>query len=491
MNILFATSELTPLAKTGGLGDVLAALPARLRENGHSVAVVLPGYRAVFDALPDLVDTGLRITVPLGKDRVTAKILETQTREGVKLLLVCKDEYFDRRGLYGNADGDYVDNAHRFFFFSKVVVELASHLRPRPEILHLNDWQTAFAAAMVRQKAGKNAAGLKTVLTIHNLAYQGIFPSWDFDLTNLPPEWFRADGLEYFGRINLLKAGIAFADQLTTVSPNYAREIQTEELGCGLEGVLRGRSADLSGILNGIDDRIWNPSTDPWIAKTYGPGEWEGKEECRTRLLKSVGLKPSKVDGPVFASISRMVPQKGLDLVVRVVPEIVAQGGACILLGSGQPELEKKFLELARSHPQAVSVKIGFDEKRAHEIEAGADFFLMPSRFEPCGLNQMYSQRYGTIPIVHDTGGLADSVEDWNGRKKTGGGLVFSPCTKAALSKAVGRAFQLWKDPVDWDRIRRQAMARDFSWARAARDYEAIYCRACGMEPASTDQGKT
>ena len=486
MNILFATSELTPLAKTGGLGDVLAALPTRLRDNGHSVAVVLPGYRDALDALPEARDTALRITVPMGNDRVTAEILEARTREGMKLVLVCKDEFFDRRGLYGNADGDYTDNARRFLFFSKVAVELASHLRPRPEVLHLNDWQTAFAAALVRQKG----LGLKTVLTIHNLTYQGIFDPWDFDLTNLPSDWFHADGLEFYGKLNLLKAGIAYADQVTTVSPTYAKEIQTGESGCGLEGLLRNRAADLTGILNGIDDGAWNPGKDPWIEQVYGPGDWKAKEACRDRLLKACGLKPSKQTGPVFACISRLVPQKGLDLVAKVIPDLVSEGGTFVLLGSGQKALEERFLDLARVHSGSVAVKIGFDEKLAHQIEAGADFFLMPSRFEPCGLNQMYSQRYGTIPIVHRTGGLADSVEDWQPRKKKGGGLVFSPCTKAALAKVVGRAFQLRADPDAWDRIRRQAMARDFSWTPAARAYEDIYRRACGMEPASIPQGE-
>jgi len=486
MNILFATSELTPFAKTGGLGDVLAALPARLRENGHSVSVVLPGYREALKALPEAQDTALRITVPLGGDRATAKIFEARTREGMKLLLVCKDEFFDRSGLYGNADSDYTDNARRFLFFSKVAVELASHLRPRPEVLHLNDWQTAFAAAVVRQKG----LGLKTVLTIHNLTYQGLFAPWDFDLTNLPSDWFDAEGLEFYGKLNLLKAGIVYADQVTTVSPNYAKEIQGEESGCGLEGLLRSRAADLTGILNGIDEEVWNPGKDSRIEQTYGPGDWEAKEACRGRLLKSFGLKPSKQAGPVFACISRLVPQKGLDLVAKALPDIVSAGGTFVLLGSGQRTLEQKFLELAREHSGSVAVRIGFDEKLAHQIEAGADFFLMPSRFEPCGLNQMYSQRYGTIPIVHRTGGLADSVEDWQPRKKRGGGLVFSPCTKAALAKAVGRAFQLRADPEAWDRIRRQAMARDFSWTAAARAYEDVYRRACGMEPASLSQGE-
>ncbi|MDX6767707.1 MAG: glycogen synthase GlgA [Candidatus Methylacidiphilales bacterium] len=478
MNILFATSELTPLAKTGGLGDVLAALPARLRDNGHSVSVVLPGYRAVFDSLPEVRDTGLRLTVPLGPGRATARILEGRTREGVKLLLVGKDEFFDRRGLYGNSEGDYTDNAHRFIFFSKVVVELAGHLRPRPEVLHLNDWQTAFAAAVVRQKR----PSLRTVLTIHNLAYQGVFAPWDFDLTNLPGDWFHPGGMEFYGRLNLLKAGLVHADALTTVSPSYATEIQTPEFGCGLEGVLRGRSQDLNGILNGIDEAAWNPATDAFLRETYGPGDWEAKKACRARLLKAVGLDAERVTGPVFACISRLVPQKGLDLVAKVAPELAAQGGALVVLGSGLPQLEKKFLALAAEHPESLAVEIGFNEKLAHRIEAGADFFLMPSRFEPCGLNQMYSQRYGTIPIVHRTGGLADSVEDWRPRKKSGTGIVFAPCTTAALSKAIRRAFLVYGDPVAWDLIRRRAMARDFSWSAAAKSYEQIYRRVCGLE---------
>jgi starch synthase len=479
MNILFASSEVTPLAKTGGLGDVAAALPSELRARGHSVAVVMPAYRGLKDLLAGAKDTGLVVEVPLGKARVAARIWEGETREGVKLLLVRKDEFFDRGGLYGNEEGDYADNAARFIFFAKVVVELSAHIRPRPELLHLNDWQTALAAPWVRHRG----LPLKTVFTIHNMAYQGFFAGWDYDLTNLPQNWFSADGLEFHGRLNLMKGALVYADEITTVSPSYAREIQGPEFGCGLDGVLRKRHDRLTGILNGIDTALWDPARDPHLPEKFSAGRMTGKKASRTLVLERYGIEAGPKQ-PVFACISRLVPQKGLDVVARLVPELVERGGVFLLLGSGQPELEAQFRALAAAHPGQVGVHIGFDEPLAHLIEAGADFFLMPSRFEPCGLNQMYSQRYGTVPIVTRTGGLADSVEDWNEQTGEGTGIVAEACTHAALQAAVERAFKLYANARALRELRKAGMKRDFSWAAAAQAYEMVYQRALGIQPA-------
>jgi starch synthase len=481
MNILFASSEVTPLAKTGGLGDVAAALPAELRARGHSVAVVMPAYRGVRDVLAGAEDTGLVVEVPLGPARVAARIWEGETREGVKLFLVRKDEFFDRGGLYGNEEGDYTDNAARFIFFAKVAAELAGRIRPRPDLLHLNDWQTALAAPWVKHRG----LPLKTVFTIHNMAYQGVFASWDHDLANLPHDWFTAEGLEFHGRLNLMKGALVHADEITTVSPSYAREIQGEEFGCGLEGVLRGRGDRVSGILNGIDMALWDPARDPHLPAPFSAAKPAGKKASRALVLERYGIEAGPGQ-PVFACISRLVPQKGLDVVARVVPRLVARGGVFLLLGSGQPELEGQFRALAAAHPGQVGVRIGFDEPLAHLIEAGSDFFLMPSRFEPCGLNQMYSQRYGTVPIVTRTGGLADSVDDWNARTGAGTGIVAPACMLPALQKAVERAFKLYADAKALRAVRRAGMGRDFSWAAAARAYEAVYERALGIQPAST-----
>lgn len=481
MNILFATSELTPLAKTGGLGDVAAALPAALRERGHSVAVVLPYYRQVRDAGAVVEDTGLVLEVALGPARVAGRVYESETREGVKLFLVRRDEFFDRGGLYGNELGDYSDNAARFIFFSKVVAELAERVRPRPEVLHLNDWQTALAAAWVRHRA----LGLGTVFTIHNMAYQGRFGAWDHDLTNLPHQWFSPHGFEFYGGLNLMKGALHHAGAVTTVSPTYAREICSSELGCGLEGVLRERADGVEGILNGIDVAAWDPATDPHLPERFSAGRLAGKKVCREALLGEMKLN-GKRKGPVFAVVSRLVPQKGLDVVAAVVPDLVRRGGSLVVLGSGAPELEQAFTALAATYPEAVAVRIGFDEGLAHRIEGGADFFLMPSRFEPCGLNQMYSQRYGTVPVVTPTGGLADSVTDWDEASGTGTGIVAKACTVDAVGEAVARAFRLYGQAKALRGVRLSGMKRDFSWSPAAAAYERVYARVNGTQPASS-----
>jgi starch synthase len=475
-DILFVSSELSPYAKTGGLGDVAAALPGALRRAGHRVAVVIPGYRCLWEEgqLPDLAFTGLKLDIPLGNERYRADIYTARTREGAVLWIIGNPEFFDRDGLYGDP-WDYGDNAKRFIFFSKAATRLAAYVDPQPQILHLNDWQSAMAAVFTR------AEGLpyRTVLTIHNLAYQGNFAAREFQWTNLPEAYFSSAGCEFYGQLNFLKAGILMADRVSTVSPGYAREILTPEFGCGLHEVLGARSGQLKGIVNGIDADSWNPKHDSHLPVSYAPGEFDRKEFCKRELLRERALSPD-ASRPLFGAISRLADQKGFDLLLNVLPEVLHHGGRAVVLGSGDPWLEEQLTGLSRKFPDQLSVEIGFDESLAHRIEAGSDFFLMPSRFEPCGLNQMYSQRYGTVPIVHGVGGLKDTVDPWQIQsagffRGKGNGFVFDQFDADSFYRTIVRAAALRKMPPYWDQIRLNGMHRDFSWNQALKQYEQLY----------------
>ncbi|HSI84285.1 MAG: glycogen synthase GlgA [Candidatus Methylacidiphilales bacterium] len=472
MNILFAASELSPYAKTGGLGDVSAALPAALRARGHSISFVLPYYRGVRDHLEDITATDIRITVQMGKVQETARIHTAVTDRGVRLFLVEREEYFDRSNLYGTSTGDYADNAGRYIFFSKVIVELARYIRPIPQVLHLHDWQTGLVPALVR------AARLpyRTVYTIHNLAFQGSFWAFDFDLTNLPGEYFSPPGVEFYGRLNLMKAGINLAHQVTTVSPRYAREIQTLEFGCGLDGVLRENAHKLSGILNGADYTQWNPATDTHLAQNFSTRSLAGKEACKKALLASFKLPAT--DGPVLGIVSRLANQKGFDLITSLMDELASEDVRIIILGSGDSFYEDYFREFARKHPGKCGIKIAFSETLAHEIVAGSDFLLMPSVFEPCGLTQLYALANGTPPIVHETGGLADSVENYNEHTGAGTGFKFAPYETNALRRAVRRALAVYQDKPALEALRLAGMSKRFSWDGAAAGYEKVYEKA-------------
>ncbi|MDR1191214.1 MAG: glycogen synthase GlgA [Verrucomicrobiales bacterium] len=466
MNILFAASELTPYAKTGGLGDVLAALPAALRARGHSVSVALPLYRRLRESLANLRRTPLTVAVELAGRPLTARVWQGVSRDGVTVFAIERDEFFDRANLYGAADGDYFDNAARFMFYCRAVTELALTLEPRPEILHANDWQAALIPPLVR--AGR--LPFKTALTIHNLAYQGIFPAAEFPLTGLAGFYLKPHALEYHGRMNLLKGGILFADAVTTVSPGYAREILTEQHGCGLHGPLAARREVLTGILNGIDADRWNPATDPWLAANYDARRVSaGKRKNKAALLNELGLPPALAKQPLLGLISRLTEQKGLELVLDAAPELLKRGAGLVLLGSGDARYEEAWRDLARQHPRQVAVSIGFNEPLAHRIEAGADLFLMPSRFEPCGLNQFYSMRYGAVPVVHNVGGLGDSVA--NGRD----GFTFSGYHTASFLAATVSALELFNNARRWKEMQTAGMTRDFSWEQRVPQYENIY----------------
>jgi starch synthase len=473
MNVLFAATEMAPFLKTGGLGDVIGALPMALRERGHSVSVVVPLFRGLRETMPELALSKLELRVPWDGGVLAGRVWMGTGPGGVRVFALERDEFFDRRGLYGGAQGDYIDNARRFGWFSRAVVELVRYIDPWPEILHLNDWQTGLAAAWVEELG----LPVRTVFTIHNLAYQGVFPEKEREPLGLPLRWFEPDGVEFFGQLNFLKGGVVYADEITTVSPTYAQEIQTSQYGCGLDGVLRSRVKNLTGILNGIDVKLWDPWTNPHLKRGFSSKRVAGKKGCREHLEELCGWS-KRPEQPIFACVSRLVSAKGFDLVMGILPRLVEAGGRLVVLGTGEPRFEEAFRRWGQRHPASVSAQIMFSEDWAQRIEAGADFFLMPSEMEPCGLNQMYSQRYGTVPIVHGVGGLVDSVQPWDEERGEGTGFVFKIFQTEALWQEIERAFSVFAKPKRMAILRKNGMEQDFSWERRVTEYEAVYARA-------------
>ncbi len=457
MNVLFVTPECAPLTKTGGLGDVSAALPAALRALGLDVRTLMPGYRET----------------PPGTAVATMKVLGYECRvlaAGTMLLLDCPALYARDGGPYQTHEGrDWDDNALRFGVLSKAAALLGSRASPlawRPDVVHCQDWPAALAPAYLHFEAGRAA----TLMTVHNLAFQGNFDAALLSALELSAASFHMDGVEFHGRLSFLKGGLAYADALSTVSPSYAREIQGEEHGCGLDGLLRRRRESLTGILNGIDVEEWNPATDPRLERRYDVHTLEAKAANKAALQRRMGLDVDD-DLPLAGMVSRFTHQKGTDLVVAAAEELPAMPAQLAVLGKGERTHEEALRALAARHPGRIAVQVGFDEDLAHAIEAGADVFLMPSRFEPCGLNQMYSQRYGTPPIARATGGLIDTIVDGVT------GFLFQDADAASLIAAVRRALAAYRDPARWARIQRAGMSADFSWSAAARRYADLYAR--------------
>jgi starch synthase len=473
VKVLFAASELAPWVKTGGLGDVAGALPAALRALGLDVRVLVPAYPALLQAFP----AAREVAQPnwLGGLLPSPTLREALAPGGTPLLLLDYAPYFDRPGnpYLGPEGRNWLDNHLRFGLLSRVAAWLgseASTLGWRPDVIHVNDWQTGLAAAYLNYLPGRRA---KTLFTLHNLAFQGLFDHASLFELGLPDESWRMDGVEFYGYLSFLKAGLQYADALTTVSPAYAREIQDDANGMGMAGLLRHRSGQLTGILNGIDSLAWNPATDPHLYRNYSARHLEGKKANKTGLQTDIGLQP-RDDLPLLAVVSRLTEQKGLDLLLEVAADVLALPAQLVVLGSGEPALEHAWAALARKHPGECSVTIGFDDVLAHRIEAGADIFVMPSRFEPCGLNQMYSLRYGTLPVVRATGGLADTVID-AADAKHGNGFVFGPATAGDLLHSLQRATTAWHDAKGWHQLQKRGMARDSSWVEAARKYAGLY----------------
>ncbi|HOS97196.1 MAG TPA: glycogen synthase GlgA [Deltaproteobacteria bacterium] len=463
LKILLCSSEVTPFAKTGGLADVSAALPAQLNRQGLNCSVVMPLYREVRNMdLP--LKPCTEVAVVTGAGISEARIFSYKT-----MYFISHPLFSDRTGLYSYAGQDYPDNLERFAFFSRACVELIRFLGDI-QVVHCNDWQTALVLPYLKDAGLDHVASL---FTIHNLAYQGIFDAILWSMLFLPHEFFHPDCMEFFGRINVMKAGIVFSDAVNTVSPTYAREIQTGEFGSGLDGLLRAVSHKLSGITNGIDDVIWDPATDPLIARNYSRHDMTGKQDCKRALLEEFSLP--RDDGPVFGLISRLVEQKGIDCVLDAVPAMAGMGARIVVLGNGNPVFERRLKDLRQELPGHVGIHIGFDEAKAHAIEAGADFFLMPSRFEPCGLNQMISMRYGTIPIVTGVGGLRDTVRALGEGERPYGLRVASPNTPCLLDTVTQACRLSHDDPGLLLAMRLTAMEQDVSWDTPARQYAHIY----------------
>ena len=481
MKVVVIASEAVPFAKTGGLADVAGALPRALAALGHEATLILPAYRRASLAEIPLEPTGHTLRIPVGSRTIEGRILAANLPGSTaKAFLIDQPSFFDRDDLYGRNGVDFPDNSERYIFFARAALEAISLLGLAPDVIHCNDWQTGlipvFLQEIYRTRPGLEKAG--TLLTIHNLAYQGEFWHWDMPLTGLDWRLFNFHQLEFHGRLNFLKAGIVFADALSTVSPTYAREIQTPALGCGLDGLLRSRASDLTGIVNGIDKTIWNPSIDPLLADRYDRQTHEaGKAACKALLQRRLNL-PERPEVPLFAQIGRLDPQKGWDLVAEIADDLLAGDVQMVVLGEGQPRFHELLDRLSNRHAGKLRAVLEFLPSLAHQIEAGADIFLMPSLYEPCGLNQLYSLAYGTVPIVHATGGLVDTVVDATETSlanRTATGFAFREPTAASFFEAIRRAQSLWSDRDKWAQLVQNGMARDWSWDASARDYVRLY----------------
>lgn len=476
--MLMVASEVTPYSKTGGLADVTGALPRALVRLGHDVDVVVPFYRGTSVGAPP----GGPLRVPVGSDVYDAMVSEVVT-SGVRVVLLRNDALFDRPSLYGEAGEDYPDNAMRFAFLARGALEWASTQRERYDVVHSHDWQTGLVPLLLRHTfaADTGLGRATTVHTIHNLAYQGTFDASWLPRVGLGWGMFRPDGLEFWGRISYLKAGVMFSRKITTVSRRYAEEIQTAEFGCGFEGILKSRAADLVGILNGIDYDDWDPRRDPHLARPFDASTLDQKLATKRVVLEEFGLMSDQaLERPLVGLVSRLVDQKGFDLIASLADEFPRLPATFVVLGTGEPRYQELWSSLAAHHPGQIGARIGFDEGLAHRIEGGADLFLMPSRFEPCGLNQMYSSRYGTLPLVRRVGGLADTVENLDSRTGEGTGFTFDEYSPEALLGTLEWALETYKDRAQWRRMQVAGMQRDFSWDASAREYVKVYEGARG-----------
>lgn len=478
MRVLFLSPEAVPFAKTGGLADVAGALPGALRRLGVDVRILLPFYPSaersgcVFRSIPCPVE------IPLGPARLGYGILETRNPDGVPVYLIDRKDFFERPYLYGPPEGDYGDNLERFAFFSRAALETCRIVDFAPDILHCHDWQTGLLPALLKGPYGGDPffKGTRSVFTLHNIGYQGIFSQGKLPLTGIPWEGFyHMDGLEYHGNICLLKAGIAFGDRLTTVSPRYALEIQGPEQGRGLEGILRKRGADLVGILNGVDYRTWDPATDDLLPATYRPGDLSGKTRCKKALIAACGLDPELEAKPVVGVVSRFETQKGMDLLMWGIDEILSLDMGLVVLGSGSPWIREGLRQAEGRHRGRMHLQVGFDDVLAHRIFAGADLFLIPSLYEPCGLTQMYALRYGTVPVVRATGGLDDTIQGFDPREGKGNGFKFRPYEVHAMIRTLREAVGVFRDRPLWGVLLQNAMAAAFTWERSAETYLHLF----------------
>ena len=484
MHIAFAASECVPFSKTGGLADVVGALPRALASLGHQVSVYLPLYRQT--KLTDAQTVVRSVTVPFDDHYRFCSVVTGGNHSGVRFYFVDYPPFFDREALYGTSSGDYPDNAERFALFSRAVLE-ASKVLGVPHVFHCHDWQSALVPVLLRTQYLEDPAfrEVSTVFTIHNMGYQGLFPPETLPLLGLPWDLFTIAKMEYFGNVNFLKGALVYSDFVTTVSRKYSQEIQTAEFGFGLEGVLRGRAATVTGILNGVDYDEWSPQTDKFIAARYSPQDLSGKRKCKEDLLAAYGMANADLRLPVIGIVSRFAAQKGFDLIAQIMDRLAREEMIVVALGAGDKQYEEMFQRLNKQFPQRIAVKVAYDNAIAHKIEAGSDMFLMPSKYEPCGLNQIYSLKYGTVPIVRATGGLDDTIEPWDARTGKGTGFKFTEYNGEALLLTIKQALQAFRDPHSWEILMRNGMNKDFSWSASAKEYVRIYDRVRQTRAAS------
>ncbi len=477
MNLLIACSEAVPYAKTGGLADVTGALLREFRKDKLNVSLILPLYSVIRKRFR-LVRTGKTVRVPMGNFEIEGVIWASDKGKRPEAYFVECDAFFGRPELYGTGEGDYTDNALRYIFFARAVLETCLALGIEPDIIHCNDWQTGLIPLYLRTLYARYKQFKKTVtlLTLHNLGYQGIFDAGAMAYTGLGREFFVPEKLEFYGQLNFLKAGLLYADILNTVSPTYADEILTPEQGFGLDGILRTRQDDLYGIINGIDPVEWDPANDSLLPAVYSVQKLRGKQECKRTFCRQAGIATWKA--PLLGMVSRLSSQKGLDLVLNSFDELIALGVTIAVLGKGDEAYHAAFSRKAMQHKGRVLITIGFEETVAHHIYAAADFFLMPSQYEPCGIGQLIAMRYGTVPIARQTGGLADTIDDYDHLRKKGSGILFRDFTPAALQDAVKRALCVSRDPGSMTNFIQQCMRKEFSWRSSAAQYLALYGNA-------------
>ena len=477
MQIAFAASECVPFSKTGGLADVVGALPQALAALGHQVSVYLPKYRQT--KLPDAKLAVRSITVPFDDRYRFCSVVDGGNRSGVHYYFVDYPPFFDRDALYGTSSGDYPDNAERFALFSRGVLEAAKVLGA-PQVFHCHDWQSALIPVLLRAQYAEDPAfrEVATVFTIHNMGYQGLFSPDTLPLLTLPWDLFTISKMEFFGNVNFLKGALVSSDFITTVSRKYSQEIQTTEFGFGLEGVLHDRASRVTGILNGVDYAEWNPEVDKFTAARYSANDLSGKAKCKQDLLAAFGISDPDLRLPVIGIVSRFAAQKGFDLISQIMDRLAREEMIVVALGSGDRPYEDMFLRLNKQFPRKIAVKIAYDNALAHKIEAGSDMFLMPSKYEPCGLNQIYSLKYGTVPVVRATGGLDDTIEPWNPRTGKGTGFKFTEYSGEALLLTIKEALKAFQDHSSWQTLMRNGMNKDFSWNASAKEYVRVYEKA-------------
>ena len=477
MHIAFAASECVPFSKTGGLADVVGALPRALAAVGHQVSVYLPRYRQT--KLNDAKTVVRSVTVPFDDRYRFCSVVTGGNHSGIEFYFVDYPPYFDREALYGTSSGDYPDNAERFALFSRAVLE-ASKVLGVPQIFHCHDWQSALIPVLLRTQYAEDPAfkEVATVFTIHNMGYQGLFSPDTLPLIMLPWDLFTISKMEFFGNVNFLKGALVYSDFITTVSRKYSQEIQTSEFGFGLEGVLRDRAATVTGILNGVDYDEWSPEKDKFAVAKFSPADLSGKAKCKQDLLAAFGITNPNLSLPVIGIVSRFAAQKGFDLIAQIMDRLAREEMIVVALGAGDKPYEEMFQRLQKQFPSKIAVKVAYDNAIAHKIEAGSDMFLMPSKYEPCGLNQIYSLRYGTVPVVRATGGLDDTIEPWNARTGKGTGFKFSEYNGEALLLTIKEALRAFRDQSSWQTLMRNGMNKDFSWNASAKEYVRVYEKA-------------